>query len=113
MIKTQKNNATHLRFCALSGALLDGVFGDKEIAVKIRGNSHYRNRGGKCSPPKPECLSGRDGRSASAIEVSWANGEMRQKKGYGRVSFFMCAPWRALLFYPFSCTNSYMKGNIT
>ena len=43
MIKTQKNNTAHLRFCALSGALLDGVFGDKEIAVKIRGNSHYRN----------------------------------------------------------------------
>ena len=43
IIGTQKNNTAHLRFCALSGALLDGVFGDKEIAVKIRGNSHYRN----------------------------------------------------------------------
>jgi hypothetical protein len=45
MYAAQKNNTFHLRFCALSGALLDGVFGDKEIAVRIRGNSHYRNRG--------------------------------------------------------------------
>ena len=40
---TQKNNTAHLRFCALSDILLDDIFGDKEIAVKIRGNSHYRN----------------------------------------------------------------------
>ena len=40
-----------------SGALQDGVFGDKEIAVRIRGNSHYRNSRSKCSRVKSECLS--------------------------------------------------------
>ena len=41
----KKNNAVHRNFegNSLSDTLLDGVFGDKEIAVKIRGNSHYRN----------------------------------------------------------------------
>ena len=40
----EKNNAVHLNFKrnSLSGILLDGIFGDKETAVRIRGNSHYR-----------------------------------------------------------------------
>ena len=34
-------NAVH-RSNSLSGILQDGIFGDKETAVRIRGNSHYR-----------------------------------------------------------------------
>ena len=38
----------------LSDILLDGMLGDKEIAVRIRSNSHYRI---SCLGVKSECLS--------------------------------------------------------
>jgi len=46
----------NIELYSLSGILQDGMFGDKEIAVKIRGNSHYRNS--VCQQTvKSECLS--------------------------------------------------------
>ena len=38
-ISLQKINTVHL----VGGAAKTVLFGDKEIAVRIRGNSHYRN----------------------------------------------------------------------
>ena len=39
-IDNKRINANHRCFCAVVERI---SFGDKEIAVKIRGNSHYRN----------------------------------------------------------------------
>lgn len=39
----QKNNADHRVQHPLSDTRHDRVLGDKGIAVKVRGNSHYRN----------------------------------------------------------------------
>ncbi len=50
---------------------------DKEIAVKIRGNSHCRNLKVRAFI-KSECLSGYAGEKAP-IKVSWANGEAEIK----------------------------------
>ncbi|MBR7131996.1 MAG: hypothetical protein IKD04_00530 [Clostridia bacterium] len=41
----------------LPSAPQDGVSGDKGIAVKIRGNSHYRNSCRNFGQVKSECLS--------------------------------------------------------
>ena len=49
-----------------SGALQDGVFGDKEIAVRIRGNSHYRNSCGRTG--QVGMLIG-----SRNVKVSWAS----------------------------------------
>ena len=46
-------NAEHLNENSLSG--VPCTLGDKEIAVKVRGNSHYRNSHPRCV--KSECLS--------------------------------------------------------
>ena len=47
----ERINAGHqMLLHLLSDILPDSMLGDKEIAVKIRGNSHYRNlRGGAIS----------------------------------------------------------------
>ena len=40
----QKNNADHRAGTPVVGrTAYDRALGDKEIAVKVRGNSHYRN----------------------------------------------------------------------
>ena len=82
---------------SLSGALQDGAFGDKEIAVKIRGNSHCRNSrflGGQVGMLIVLCL----------VKVSWASGRAAGISGYGQGISAFCASAlsrRVLLFYPF------------
>jgi hypothetical protein len=84
---------------------------DKEIAVQIRGNSHYRN---SALAVKSECLSVCDGKGLLGKEE-----RNRSKKApvFSRGAAFGMAGWRrqiesaprgALLLYPFE--NKKMKG---
>ena len=66
---TKKNNTVHLNFYSLSSLLQDGTLGDKETAVRIRGNSHYRIFVAR--------QSSRNAYRSVHIKVSWAIGEMR------------------------------------
>jgi hypothetical protein len=65
---------------SLSGILRDGIFGDKEIAVKICSNSHYRN--------KLRVLSRNADRSVHIKDLLGKWGGLH-KKGYGRVSLVL------------------------
>ena len=53
----------------MSGILQDGMLGDKEIAVRIRSNSHYRISCGNTSPVGMLI-------ALRSVKVSWAIGEI-------------------------------------
>lgn len=84
-------------FCTQAHFVLE----DKEIAVKIRSNSHYRNSGfnrssrNACQSVTHKSLLGSSGRCVSEFG---AFVPMR----YGRMPFDSQYPWRVLLFYPFA-----------
>ncbi len=93
------------------------MFGDKEIVVKVHGNSHYRNLKARAFI-KSECLSDHAEQNMlmsniarkhiALIEVSWANGEAESVIRQG-IAFFG-APKRALLFYFFYIKH--IKGDL-
>ena len=90
MRRTKKNKHNSSKF-SLSGAPRGGAFGDKEIAVRICGNSHYRNS-----------LSGQVGMliGLCPVKVSWASGETKDN-GYGRVSAWSFAPMEGAFILSF------------
>lgn len=87
-------------FCTQTHFVLE----DKEIAVKIRSNSHYRNSGfnrssrNACQSVTHKSLLGSSGR---CVPEFGAFVPMR----YGRMPFDSQYPWRVLLFYPFEKKN--------
>ena len=86
-------NAGHRAVRPLSDARRDRALGDKGIAVKVRGNSHYRNS-------HLDGSSRNAYRSVTSIKVSRASGEAVCTV-WQETDLFHSTPWRVLLFYPF------------
>ena len=89
----QKNKRRSSGVCPLSDTRHDRVLGDKGIAVKVRGNSHYRNS-------RFDESSRNAYRSAMPVKVSRASGEVVHS-GTAGIRHFHSTPRRVLLFYPF------------
>ena len=93
IMMAQKNKRRSSGVCPLSDARHDRVLGDKGIAVKVRGNSHYRNS-------RFDESSRNAYRPAMPIKVSRASGEVVHS-GTAGIRLFHSTPRRMLLFYPF------------
>ena len=93
IILSQKNKRRSSGVCPLSDTRHDRVLGDKGIAVKVRGNSHYRNS-------RFDESSRNAYRPAMPIKVSRASGEVVHS-GTAGIRLFHSTPRRVLLFYPF------------
>ena len=92
-MKEQKNRRRSSGVYPLSDTRHDRVLGDKGIAVKVRGNSHYRNS-------RFDESSRNAYRPAMPIKVSRASGEVVHS-GTAGIRLFHSTPRRVLLFYPF------------
>ena len=92
----KKNNAVHQGFDLEARCRVRKfVLGDKEIAVKIRGNSHYRNFAYMLSNQVGMLIVLRP------VKVSWANWGDWVEAAESRLPCPFRAQRRALLFYPF------------
>ena len=99
---SQKNNADHRVGTPVVGYTIGNrVLGDKGIAVKVRGNSHYRNS-------RFDESSRNAYRPAMPIKVSRASGEVVHS-GTAGVRFFHSTPWRGAFILSFCNGNRFTK----